>query len=274
MTRVVAIETGQVRIKRAQAVGRGAGALRQANVFLDREWTDWLPTLAFLIDHQDGPILVDTGQGRHLLALSRDWHPYLRSQVRFRIEPEEEIGARLRAMGVDTRGLRVVLTHLHIDHDGGMATLPGARFLAAPGEVVRARGLAGRLRGYLPGRWPAGFDPQPIRLTAPAAGVPFQRSMALTADAAVMAVATPGHTPDHLSVLVEVGDAAGTLVVLAGDAVYAEASIASGAIDGVSGDAAAARDTIARLSALMAARPCVVVPSHDPGSAKRLAALG
>lgn len=272
-TRVIAIETGQVRIKTAQATGRGEGLARQLNVFRDASWTGWLPSQAFLIDHRDGPILVDTGQARHLLACSRDWHPYLRSQVQFRIEPEEEIDARLRALGVSPRGLRVVLTHLHIDHDGGLALLPGAQMLAAPGEFAMARGLAGRLRGYLPGRWPAGFDPAPLVLEAPPAALPFRAAKALTRDGAVIAVATPGHTAHHLSVLVELGDAAGRLAVIAGDATYSQENLQAGAIDGVSGDAAAARESLDRLRRLMQSRPCVLLPSHDSQAASRLADL-
>lgn len=269
VTRVLAIETGQVRIKTAQAVGRGAA--RQLGVFLDAEWTDWLPSLAFLIDHRDGPILVDTGQARHLLDLGRDWHPYLRSQVRFRIAPEEEIGARLRALGVPTRGLRVVLTHLHIDHDGGVGQLPGARFLVHPGELARARGLAGRLRGYLPGRWPPGFAPETLRLGLAPTDLPFSGAHMLTADGAVMVVPTPGHTPDHVSVLVELGDATGSLAVIAGDAAYAQDNILAGTIDGVAGNASAAGRTLARLRTLMAARRCIVLPTHDPAAPARLA---
>src|SRR5208337_3228604 len=67
-------------------------------------------------------------------------------------------------------------------------------------------GLAGRLRGYLPDRWPKDFDPKPLTLEAVAYG-PFARSKSLTKDGAIVAVATPGHTRDHLSVVVEDGDA-------------------------------------------------------------------
>jgi glyoxylase-like metal-dependent hydrolase (beta-lactamase superfamily II) len=272
-TRVIAIETGQVRIKTAQATGRGKGVARQINMFRDPNWTGWLPTLAFLIDHRHGPILVDTGQARHLLDCKSDWHPYLRSQVQFRIEREEEIDERLRALGVPVRGLRVILTHLHIDHDGGLALLPGARVAAAPGEFGQARGLAGRLRGYLPARWPAGFNPAPLVLGAPPPGLPFTAAKPLTADSAVVAVATPGHTAHHISILVELGDAAGTVAILAGDAVYSEANLQNDIIDGVSGNEQAARDSISRLKTVVKSRPSVVLPTHDPGAAERIAAI-
>jgi glyoxylase-like metal-dependent hydrolase (beta-lactamase superfamily II) len=42
--------------------------------------------------------------------------------------PEQEIGPQLRALGVGPRDVkRVVLTHLHMDHDGGLAHFPTAK---------------------------------------------------------------------------------------------------------------------------------------------------
>ena len=93
----------------------------------------------------------------------------------------------------------IVLTHLHIDHDGGLKDFPHARVFVAAGELAAARGFVGRVRGYLPQRWPSGFDPQPIHFADQPFG-PFARSRPLTQDGAVVALPTPGHTPHHLSV--------------------------------------------------------------------------
>src|SRR5471032_2524274 len=91
-----AIQTGSVRIKTAQVEGRGRGLRRRLAVFADRDWTEWLPTYAWVIDHPEGVIVVDTGQGTHLLETGRSLHPYLRWEVAFRIERDEEIGPQLR----------------------------------------------------------------------------------------------------------------------------------------------------------------------------------
>ena len=58
-----AIQTGSVRIKTAQVEGHGHGLARRLAVFADRNWTDWLPTYAWAIEHRDGVVVVDTGQG-------------------------------------------------------------------------------------------------------------------------------------------------------------------------------------------------------------------
>jgi glyoxylase-like metal-dependent hydrolase (beta-lactamase superfamily II) len=264
--KIHAIQTGSVRIKTSQV--RGRGPARRLRVFTDREWTDWLPTYAWMIDHPEGVIVVDTGQGTHLLDGVRSLHPYRRWEVMFRIEPDEEIGPQLRALGVGPRDVkRVVLTHLHIDHDGGLAHFPGTDILVSRGELQIARGWAGRLRGYLPNRWPAWFNPIALDLAAEPFG-PFAASRRLTAAGDVMAVATPGHTADHLSVIVMDGDVAH---VIAGDASYTEALMLAGHIDGVSVDGAAALASLNALQQLAAARPTVYLPTHDPESAARLA---
>src|SRR5262249_7114079 len=138
--------------------------------------------------------------------------------------------------------------------------------LASPGEVQRASGLAGRMRGYLPQRWPATFDPQPLELTVEPYG-PFTRSRRVTARGDVIVVPTPGHTPNHLAVIVEDGDVA---IFLAGDASYTEANMLAGRIDGVSADERAALTTLEMIKRFAAAQPTIYLPTHDPDSAQRL----
>ena len=265
--RIHAIETGRVRIKASQIAGRGHGLKRRLAPLIDDVWSDWLPTLAYAIEHRDGVILIDTGASAGLKRLPR-WHPYFRFGVRFNIEPEQEAGPQLRAIGIGSADVkRIILTHLHIDHDGGLAAFPASEILVSPGELARASGFAGQVRGYLPQRWPKDFDPKPLVLDGGRYG-PFERSKRLTADGAIVAVATPGHTPDHLSVLVEDGDA---VVFIAGDASYSEATMLAGAIDGVSESEPQASTTLAAIQWLAKARPTIYLPAHDPDAARRLA---
>ena len=268
-TRVFALQTGAVRVKSAQVAPTRRGLLRLAGPLLESAWAEWLPTLAWLVDHPEGPIVVDTGSAAHLLRLPR-WHPYFRLAVRFAIEPEEEVGPRLRAFGLDPRDVRtVVLTHMHIDHDAGLHHFPASvPVLADVHEIAGAAGLRGRLLGYLPERWPKGFDPAPLRWEGGPVG-PFDRSAPLTRDGTVFAVPSPGHTPGHISVVVMDGD---TAMVLAGDAAYTQAQMMAGWPDGVGWDEAAQAATHDRLRAFMAVTPAVFLPTHDPQSADRLLA--
>jgi N-acyl homoserine lactone hydrolase len=262
--KVHALQTGAVRIKTAQVEGRGHGLRRQLAIFSDRDWTDWLPTYAWVIEHPEGVIVIDTGQGAHLLKSGKSLHPYVRWGVAFRIEPDEEIGPQLRALGIGLRDVkRVVLTHLHMDHDGGLAHFPHSEILVARGELRTAGGLMGQLRGYLPNRWPPWFAPVPLDL-APDAFGPFIASTRLTDAGDVVAVATPGHTANHLSVVVQ---DAGTTYFLAGDTSYDDRMM----LDGVSPDEQVALTTLERIGRLSRERPTVYLPTHDPRSAERLA---
>src|SRR6185437_3907291 len=162
--RIHAIQTGLVQVKPSQIAGRGHGLARRLAPFLDRDWSGWLPTYAWAIEHAEGVIVVDTGASAGLKRLPR-WHPYFRMAVRFDIAPEQEVGPQLRALGIGRKDVRrVVLTHLHIDHDAGLAHFPDSEILVSPGEIRRASGVAGRVRGYLPERWPRWLDPQPLDL--------------------------------------------------------------------------------------------------------------
>jgi N-acyl homoserine lactone hydrolase len=265
--RIHAIRTGSVQVKTAQIIGRGRGLARRVAPLLDENWSEWLPVYAFAIEHRDGVILVDSGSNAGLQRLPR-WHPYFRLAVRFDVEREQEAGPQLRSLGIAPRDVEtVVLTHLHIDHDGGLADFPASRVFVSPRELRAASGLAGQIRGYLPQRWPTGFDPRPLVLADEPYG-PFPKSRRVTADGAVVAIPTPGHTLDHLSVVVDAGE---SVFVLAGDASYTEAAMLTGQIDGVSGDEAAARGSLAKLREFAASRRAVYLPAHDPRSAERLA---
>jgi glyoxylase-like metal-dependent hydrolase (beta-lactamase superfamily II) len=266
--KVHAIQTGFVRIKSAQVEGRGHGLSRRLAIFTDTNWTEWLPTYAWAIDHPEGVIVVDTGQGAHLLESGKSLHPYVRWEVVFRIEREQEIGPQLRALGIASRDVkRVVLTHQHMDHDGGLVHFPESEILVASGELQTARGYLGRLRGYLRHRWPSWFDPKPLSLAAESFG-PFAASRRLTQAGDVVAVATPGHTADHISVVVRDG---GIDYFLAGDTSYNEDLMLEGRLDGVSADEQVTIATLDAIRRFARSRPTVYLPTHDPEAADRLA---
>jgi N-acyl homoserine lactone hydrolase len=264
--RIHAIQTGRVPINGAQIEGRGHGLWRQLQPLFAGEWVEDVPVFAFAIEHSEGVIVVDTGAGAHLKQ-SPPWHPFFRLAVRFEIEPEQEVGPQLRSLGIGERDVKtVILTHLHSDHDGGLAHFPHSRIFADAGELARAAGVAGAIRGYLPNRRPPWFDPQPLAWRQTSYG-PFARCARITAAGDVIAVPTPGHTPDHISVIVHEGE---ERIMLAGDTSYLESTMLRGAVDGVSPDETTAKKTLADIRALCAARPTVYLPTHDPQSGARL----
>ena len=267
---VHAIRTGSVRIKTAQIRGQGHGLARQLNIVRDRAWSDWLPTYAWLIDHPEGPILVDTGEARHLMDHAASWHPYLRWEVHFDIDADEEVGPKLKALGLSPRDLaKVVLTHLHVDHDGGLAHLQNVPVFLDAGELEAAKGVLGRIRGYLPNRWPRWFDPKPLSFEQDS-HAQFPQRCNLTSDGAVFAVPTPGHTPHHVSVFACADPGADRYVCMAGDTSYTQQLMVEGVVDGISGDEEQSKGTLAQLREFAASHSMIYLPTHDPDSERRL----
>lgn len=266
--RVHAIQTGLVRIKRRQVAPVASGARRRLDTLRDRQWSDWLPIHAWAIEHPAGTIVVDTGESARVNEpgyLPR-WHPWFRFGVGFRVAPEDEIGPQLERLGLDPAAVgTVVLTHLHVDHAGGLYHFPHARVLVAARELRAATGLRGRIDGYLPDQWPPGLRMEALDLAPDPTGA---FAGAATLADGVRAVSTPGHTPGHVSVVVD-GDPP---LLIGGDVTYRLDLLMEGRIDGVAPDDAQAHDSVARVRAFIVATGAVCLPTHDPDSARRLAA--
>lgn len=264
-----AIQTGTVAVRARQRKGVGRGRARLARTLMDRRWTEPLPIHAWLVHHPEGPIVVDTGETARVNDpgyLPR-WHPYFKVGLREWVKPEDEIGPKLKALGFSPDDIRwVVMTHLHTDHAGGLSHFPRSEILVHRSELDNASGLMGKVRGFLPHRWPPWFSPRPFDLSEEAFG-PFPTSLHVTDAGDVTIVATPGHTEGHVSVILDEGPRS---VLFAGDASYTQALMVEGAVDGVAPDERAARETLDRIRELSRQRPVVYLPSHDPEAAGRL----
>jgi N-acyl homoserine lactone hydrolase len=160
----------------------------------------------------------------------------------------------------------VVLTHAHGDHMDGLAHARGRvlinedelRFLASPMARVMRRVLHQPL--------PAGFAPEPFALDGSPFGA-FARSRALSDDGRIVAVATPGHTPGHISVICV--DDSGQHVMLAGDATDSLEQLRARRADAVGPDPKVHVATLDTILAHCAEHPTVYLPSHDPESLAR-----
>jgi glyoxylase-like metal-dependent hydrolase (beta-lactamase superfamily II) len=263
------IQTGTVMIKTRQRAGVGRGKRRFLNMLLDRTWTEPLPILAWAIEHEEGVIVVDTGETARVAEpgyLPR-WHPYYRFGVKFSVEPVDEIGPQLQTIGIDPGEVRwLVMTHLHSDHAGGLRHFPTSDVLLTRTEGDLASGWRGRLRGYLNQHYPDWFSPHLVDFEDGPLG-PFEVSKKLTAAGDVHLVPVPGHTPGQMAVIVEGSE---MLIFIAGDTSYTEELMLEDVIDGVSPSDEIARRTLARVRALVAERETLYLPSHDPESPRRL----
>jgi len=271
--RITAMQTGTVRIRPSHRAGRmdQSEARRRLSILLDRGWTDPLPIHAYLVEHPEGLFVFDSGETARTgtRGFLPWWHPFFRLSVEIRVRPEEEIGPRLRDLGVDPqKDVRaLVLSHMHHDHADGLDHFRDVSILVSEKNLQESRGWRGTLNGALPQRWPRWFAPTTLAFSDPPVG-PFPRSHAITRDGRIFAVETPGHMRGHISLVVRDDD---VTFFLAGDATYDEELLLAGVVDGVSYSVATSLATLRAIREFAGMEPTVLLPAHDPMAARRLA---
>ena len=112
-------------------------------------------THCLLVEGDDGLTLVDTGLGTADLADPRRLGRAFRALLRPLLRPEETAVAQLEALGHDPRDVTdIVLTHLDLDHAGGVGDFPRARVHVHESELAAARAPQGMEHGrYLAAQW-------------------------------------------------------------------------------------------------------------------------
>ena len=253
------LTTGRVCVKRS-FLFPSRGLRRQLDLFLPGPWSDPLPIHCWAIEHNDRLLLIDSGE----TAAVRDI-PF----AHFDITPDQELPGALSAAGLSLNDVsEVILTHHHGDHVDG---LPHVRApVLIHGEEQRHLGtpFSRVMRRVLRQPLPPGFAPRTFSLDGAPFGA-FARSHALSDDGRIVAVPTPGHTPGHISVICV--DDAGNHVMLAGDATDTLEQLLALRADAIGPNPKVHVATLETITAHCAQHPTVYLPSHDPGSAERLA---
>lgn len=273
--RVSVLSTGKVAIRPEHI---GPTTKSQTNWLLtSRSWTAPLPINVYVIEHERGLVLFDTGQDRASVTDS-DYFPggplrlaYSRL-ARFEIGEDDTLTAQLAGLGYRIDDVtKAIVSHLHQDHIGGLRELAHADILISEEEwatLSRPRpAMHGLLKKHimLPGlKW------QPIRLTAlPDDSLsPFTQGLDLFGDGTMTILPTPGHTAGSISLLVRQADRPPLLFI--GDLSYDNDLFERGEVPG-SGDRAGMQASTALVNQLRKTLPgLVVLGAHDPSAAPRL----
>jgi glyoxylase-like metal-dependent hydrolase (beta-lactamase superfamily II) len=170
-----------------------------------------------LVERADGLLLVDSGLGSADCADPKRLGQPFRGVVRPALDPAETAIAQVRALGHDPRDVTdVALTHLDLDHAGGIADFPHARVHVFADELAAAQRPTAREKArYLPDQWAHG--PQWLTHDVPGdAWFGFSSVTALDDD--VVLIPLQGHTRGHCGVAVRRPD--GGWLLHAGDAYF------------------------------------------------------
>jgi N-acyl homoserine lactone hydrolase len=203
------------------------------------------PVPVYLVELGEERILVDTGLHPEAAADAAAHYEGAESLGAFRLEQETPLAEQ-----VDLSSLtRVVLTHLHFDHAGGLALLPGS----LPAHLQRRE-------------WEAAQDPEAITrnffLPRDYEGVEDRVVLVdgdhdLFGDGSIELLFTPGHTPGHQSVRV------GERLVIGADVTHFAAGLDDHRLPIFGDDLDVQLASAERLRALRDAG-AEVRPGHDP----------
>lgn len=173
-----------------------------------------------LLETDNGLVLVDTGFGLHDIAdPKRRLGPY-RHVIRPVLDATQTAIRQIEALGWQRDDVRnIVLTHLDIDHIGGLADFPAARVHVTAAEAdgaIHHPSWRERIR-YRPHQWAHGPHLVEHQATGDTwRGFPAAEQLTQV-DPGIVLVALPGHTRGHAAVAVDTGDG---WLLHAGDAFY------------------------------------------------------
>jgi N-acyl homoserine lactone hydrolase len=203
------------------------------------------PVPAYVVETDGERILIDTGLHPGACADPSAFYDGSPVTSLFSLEVERPVHEQVDPATIT----RIVLTHLHYDHAGGLSLLP-----ASIPIVVQRR------------EWEAGSDPGAI-----ARNFFFPRDYAvaerevilvdgdhdLLGDGSIELLLTPGHTPGHQSVRI------GEDLIVGADVIHYESGLDDHRFPSFADDHAEQRRSAERLRALRdnGAR---VIPGHDP----------
>jgi len=269
------VSTGSVEIRPQHVDSTGSPLMWW--LMTSRRWTAPRPINVYVIEHERGLLLFDTGQDRDSVTDPKYFpkglsgHLYARL-ARFTIRPEEKLAEQLRGIGYEAHQVRtVVLSHLHQDHIGGLAELTNAEILVSATAWADLDTQCPEIKGLLeqhiklPGlRWTyVAITPVDDPSIAP-----FAAAHDVFGDGSLLLVPTPGRTPGSLSLLLRQEGMVPMLLV--GDLTYDLGKLTAGGVPRV-GERGGLLDSTRAVNELRRIYPdLVVLAAHDPAAAPLL----
>jgi len=239
-------------------------AMSSGTLDLDKSWLTagrdmgkWItiPVPMFLIDHPKGVLLYDTGMNPQVaVGALKYWGPVAKVFIPH-MKPEQAIDKQIKALGYKLSDVKyVALSHMHLDHAGGMTCLPDATFIVRKAELQTAW-------------WPESFQRGAYILKdfQDTRGYKYMElgneDYDVFGDGSVVLIDSKGHTQGHQSVVVTLPKSG--KFVLTGDSCYMKENIDERVVPGIVWDPVWAIKTIDKMRELRK-RGAHVIVGHDP----------
>ena len=169
-----------------------------------------LPCPSFLIEHERGLVLVDTGMVPDAADDPTGIYGDMANDAKISVRREHCVDSQIMALGLRLEDVtHVIMSHLHWDHTGGMYLFPHAQFFVMSGELQYAY-------------WPLPAAPfyrcEDIDRTRSFAWNQIENpELDFFGDGSIRILHMPGHTPGNASIVVNL---ANRTVILAADTAH------------------------------------------------------
>ena len=232
-----------------------------------------------LVKHPAGDLLIDTGSSSHYdqEISSYPFATWLKLKaLAGQLNPKVPLPDLLRRIGEDPAKVRwAILSHVHLDHAGGLMDLPHLPVLLTREELQFAADPSVQAKGYVIAAQTQKFPPvaAPTLRFEPLPYETFDESADLYKDGSVVVVPLRGHTPGSVGVFVNVSPTRRMFYV--GDAVddergFEERVGKSLILRDSDDDMTLANQIVGRLSELHEKVPgLAIIPAHGRSAYKK-----
>ncbi|OJJ15907.1 hypothetical protein BKI52_36935 [marine bacterium AO1-C] len=268
LIRIHGFQTGRLAIKQSAMHSKKTGVWPTLKSFRDKTFADWLPVWCWAIEHPEGVFLIDTGlssvvnQKHYFRKIDIISRYYFEKQMKFDIAQADEIDQQLKKVKLDSKAVsKVILTHLHIDHVGGLPYFTNVPVLVNEREWQSKDGA-------FPGLFPDKFTPEIVTLSEQFQV--FQKAHYITQRRDLLMVETTGHTTGHTSVILKVDEG---LLFFAGDLAYTQSRLQQQQFSTTIKSHKQSIITCQKVKEMAQKEKVIFLPSHDHQSGNRLANL-
>jgi len=265
--KVHAVQTGLISVKENFMNQKGQGFMSKLNIVLGSDYAPFMPIWAWVIEHPEGVIVVDTGDIEE--SRYRDFYKNESFGTKFnlkamsnvrKINKEDEMDSQLLRLGIRPAQVsKVVLTHLHGDHTDGL------KFFRE-NEIIVNEAEHKKPYGNLASTYPKWFSPTLVNFQKDRIDH-FDVAYPSTKSEDVLLVPTPGHTHHHSSVLIKTDS---EHILIAGDVSYKHQQLLDNKFAGSNVDYVQTQKTYRTILQYAEKYPLIYLPSHDENSGNRL----